>query len=91
MLETSYILNLGQFLKIAPELKRYLWQKLKLEKIQNMSRTTTKKQVNSLVPEVGITVVAIDNHMVVIQVLIRKNTIGDVLLDGGFGINIITK
>jgi hypothetical protein len=29
--------------------------------------------------------------MVVIQVQIRKNTIEDVLLDGGFGINIITK
>jgi hypothetical protein len=29
--------------------------------------------------------------MVVIQVQIGKNTIEDVLLDGGFGINIITK
>jgi hypothetical protein len=32
MLETSYTLNLGQLLKIALESKRYLWQKLKLEK-----------------------------------------------------------
>jgi hypothetical protein len=32
MLETSYTLNLGQLLEIALELKRYLWQKLKLEK-----------------------------------------------------------
>ncbi len=32
MLETNYTLNLGQLLKIALELKRYLWQKLKLEK-----------------------------------------------------------
>jgi hypothetical protein len=32
MLETSYILNLGQLLKIALKLKKYLWQKLKLEK-----------------------------------------------------------
>jgi hypothetical protein len=29
--------------------------------------------------------------MAVIQILIRKNTIEDVLLDGGFGVNIITK
>jgi hypothetical protein len=29
--------------------------------------------------------------MVVIQVQTRKNTIKDVLLDGGYGINIITK
>jgi hypothetical protein len=33
MLETNYILNLGQLLEIAPKLKRYLWQKLKPEKI----------------------------------------------------------
>ncbi len=39
--------------------------------------------------EVGIGVVAIDNHMVVIQIQIVENTIEDVLLDGGFGINII--
>jgi hypothetical protein len=32
MLETNYTLNLGQLLKIAPELKKYLWQKLKPEK-----------------------------------------------------------
>jgi hypothetical protein len=33
MLETSYNLNLGQLFKIAPKLKKYLWQKLKSEKI----------------------------------------------------------
>jgi hypothetical protein len=33
MLETSYTLNLGQLLKIAPKLKRYLWHKLKPNKI----------------------------------------------------------
>jgi hypothetical protein len=31
MLETSCTLNLGQLLKIAPQLKRYLWQNLKSE------------------------------------------------------------
>jgi hypothetical protein len=78
-------------LKIALELKRYLWQKLKPRNTQNLSRTTTKKQVGSSVLGVGTIVVAIDNHMVVIQVQIGKNTIEDVLLDGGFGINIITE
>jgi len=29
--------------------------------------------------------------MAIIEVQIRKNTIEDVLLDGGFGVNIITK
>jgi hypothetical protein len=44
-------------LKIAPELKQYLWQKLKPEKTQNVSKTTTNKQVGSLVLEVRIIVV----------------------------------
>ncbi len=56
-----------------------------------MRRATTNKQVSSLIPEVGIIVEKINNHMAVIQVQIGKNTIEDVLLDGGFGVNIITK
>jgi len=32
MLKTSYTLNLQQLLKIAHELKIYLWKKLKLKK-----------------------------------------------------------
>jgi hypothetical protein len=78
-------------LKIVPKLKRYLWQKLKLEKAQNLSRTTTKKQIGSSILEVGTTTVVINNHMAIIQVQIRKNTIEDVLLNGGSRINIITK
>jgi hypothetical protein len=61
------------------------------KKIQNLNIITTKKQVSSLIPEVGKIVVPIENHMVVLQVQIKKNTIEDVLLDGGFGINTITK
>jgi hypothetical protein len=91
MLETNYTLSLGQFLKIAFELKRYLWQKLKLEKIQNLNRITTKKQVGFSIPEAGIANVVIDNQMAVIQVQVGKNTIEDVLLYGGYGINIIIK
>ncbi len=91
MLKINYTLNLGQLLKIALELKRYFWQKLKLKKIQNVSKTTIHKQVNSLVLEVGTTTVAIDNHMAIFQVWIGKNTIKDVLWDGGYGVNIITK
>jgi hypothetical protein len=29
MLETTYILRLSQLLKITPNLKKYMWQKLK--------------------------------------------------------------
>jgi hypothetical protein len=90
ILKTSYTLNLGHLFKIAPKLKKYLWHKLKPKKTQNLSKITTKKQVGSCVPEVGTIAVAIDNHMAIIQVQIGKNTIDDVLLDGGSGINIIT-
>jgi hypothetical protein len=78
-------------LKIALELKMYLWKKLKPKKTQNLNKTTMNKQVNYSILEVGTTVVVMDNHMVVIQVKIRKNTIEHVLLGGGFGINIVTK
>jgi hypothetical protein len=46
--------------------------------------------MGSSVPEVGTFIIPINNHMAVIQVQIGKN-IEDVLFDGGFGINIITK
>jgi hypothetical protein len=49
MLETSYTLNLEQLLKIAPELKGYLWHKLKPEKSQFLSSAITKKQVGSTI------------------------------------------
>jgi hypothetical protein len=91
MLETSYTFSLKQLLKIALELNKYFWQKLKPKKIQNVSKTTTKKQVGYSVPKVRTTTITINNHMAVIQVQIGKNTIEDVLLDGGFKVNIIIK
>jgi hypothetical protein len=45
-----------------------MWQKLKLEKTPNVSKATTKKQAGFSILEVGTTIVAIDNHMVIIQV-----------------------
>jgi len=54
--------------KIAPKFKKYLWQKLKLEKTQNVSRATIDKQVGYSLLEVGTTIVTIDNHMAIIQV-----------------------
>jgi hypothetical protein len=65
--------------------------KAKTRKTHNLSRATIEKQVNISVLEVGIAIVTIDNHMAIIQVQIGNNTIKDVLLDGGFGVNIITK
>jgi hypothetical protein len=89
MLKTSYTLNMGQLLQIALKLKIYLWQKLKQKNTHNLIRATIEKQVGSLVPKVGIATIVIDNHMAIIQVQIKKNTIEDVLLDGGYIINII--
>jgi hypothetical protein len=63
----------------------------KTKKTQNLSKTTIEKQVGLLIPKVGTSTIAIDNHMVVIQVQIKKNTIEDVLLNGGSRINIIIK
>jgi hypothetical protein len=90
MLKINSTLNLKQLLKITPKLNKYLWQKLKLKKTQNVSKTTIEKQVGSLVTKVGTATITIDNHMAIIQVQIEKNTIENVLLNGGSRVNIIT-
>jgi hypothetical protein len=72
MLETRYILNLGQLFKIALELKKCLWMKLKPEKTQNVSKATMEKQVGFSIPEVGTIVIVIANHMAIIQVQLRR-------------------
>ncbi len=46
--------------------------KTKTKKTQNLTKATIEKQVGSLVPKVGTTTVAIDNHMAIIQVQIKK-------------------
>jgi len=66
-------------------------KRLKPQITQNLNKATIEKQVGSSVPKVGTTTIAIDNHMAVIQIQIKKNTIEDVLLDGGCRINIIIK
>ncbi len=48
------------------DLKKYLWQDMKLDKPQNVAKVITKKTIPSIVPEVTTTNVVIDNHMVVI-------------------------
>ncbi len=80
---------MGQLVKISQKLKKYLCWKLKPKKFENLSKVTTNKQVSSLGLEIGTIVVVIDNHMVDIQIQIRKNTIEDVVLDGGSIINFI--
>jgi hypothetical protein len=60
---------------------------LKRKKIQNVNKITTNKQVSSSI--LGTIIVTIDNHMAVIQIQMGKNTIKDVLLDGGCRVNFI--
>ncbi len=91
MLKISYTLSLGQLLKITFKLKKNLLQKLKPKKTKNFNKVTTNKQAGSSIREVGTIVVVVNNHLEIIQMQIRKNTIEDVLLDGGSGITIITK
>jgi hypothetical protein len=50
-----------------------------------------EKTNTSTILDFSITIVVIDNHMVVIQVQIGRNTIDNVLLDGGYRVNIIAK
>ncbi len=78
MLETSYTLNLRQLLKMALELKRYLWKKMKLDQ-------------PFVILEVAIVIITTNNHIVIIQIQIGKNTIEDVLLECGLGYYHCTK
>ncbi len=74
MLETKYTLNLGQLLRVIPDIKSYIFY------------VVPSKHV---LPELTTASISIDHQMAIIQVQVGKNFIEDVLLDGGFGINII--
>jgi len=71
MLETTYTLRLSQLLKITPNLKKYLWQKLKLKKPNITIKQMSKPSVTTMVEnhlELKTTTIEVDNQMVVIQV-----------------------
>jgi len=94
MLENTYTLKLGQLLTITPNLKKYMWQKLKLEKPNITTKVILKPNVIIVVEthsKVDIATIEIDNQMVVIQVHVGRNIVEDVLLDGRVSVNIITK
>jgi hypothetical protein len=94
MMETTYTLRLSQLLNIAPNLKKYMWQKLKPEKPYITTKVISQPSVATVIEtrfEVDITSLNVDNRMTVIQVQVGKNTIEDVLLNGRVSVNIITK
>ncbi len=77
VLETKYVINLGQLLKIVLYIKQYIFKLVKfLQLVQ---------------PKHAHVQVAIDHQMVMIHVHVGKNFIDDVLIDGGSRVNIITK
>jgi Fe-S cluster assembly ATPase SufC len=71
MLASTYILRLGQLLKIALNLKKYMWQKLKQKKPNITSKMILEPNVAIMVEthsEVDIATIKVNNQMAVIQV-----------------------
>jgi len=73
---TKYTLNLGQLLRVILDIKCYI-----------LSLVPSKLALLKL----AIASIAIDHQMVVMQVQVGIFFIEDVLLDGGFRVNIITE
>jgi hypothetical protein len=61
------------------------------DKPQNVAKTFIDKIVPFVIPKVAITSIVIDNRMAIIKVKIGKNIVKGVLLNGRYGVNIITK
>jgi hypothetical protein len=71
MLETTYILKLGQLLKVAPNFKKYMWKKLKLEKPNITTKTILEFSLDIIIEtrsKVDTTTIKVDNQMAIIQV-----------------------
>ncbi len=69
MMETTCTMRLGQLLKIAPDLKKYMWQKLKPKKPNITTKVILKPNVATMVEthyKVDITTLEVDNQMVII-------------------------
>ncbi len=79
VLETKYVINLGQLLKIVLDIKQYIFKPVK-----------TIQLVQLVQLEPTYVAVVINHQMDVIQVQIGKNFIDDVLIHGGSRINILT-
>jgi hypothetical protein len=87
-------MRLGQLLKITPNLKKYMWQKLKPKNPNISIKVISKPSVATMIEthsKVDIVNIEVNNQMAVIQIQVGKNIIEDVLLYGGTNVNIITK
>ncbi len=80
VLETKYVINLGHFVKIVPNIKWDIFKSVKYVQLV---------QPELVHPKPTCVAMAIDHQMAMIQVQVGKNFIDDVLIDGGSQINII--
>jgi len=93
-METTYTLKLGQLLKIEPNLKKNMWQKLKPKKPNITTQVIPKSNVAIVVEthsKLDIATIKVDNQMAIIQIQVGKNIVEDVMIDGGASVNIIIK
>jgi hypothetical protein len=70
-----------------------MWQKLKLEKPNIVTKQISKPNVAIVFEtqsKLNTTTIEVDNQMAVIQVQVGKNIVEHVLTDGGTSVNIIT-
>jgi hypothetical protein len=81
LFEIKHMLTPGQFFQLTPNLKQYVFSKFFVK----------QKLVPPLPSIPAVALVAIDPHMVIIQVHVGRNLVDDVLLNEGFGANIITE
>ncbi len=79
LLKSKHMLMLGQLFNIFLNLKQYVITMF----------SPDKKNITTIRPNSVITLVVINLHMVVIQIHVGKNIIEDVLLDGGYNVNIM--
>ncbi len=94
MPETTYVLKLSRLLKIAPDLKKYMWQKLKPKKLNITTKHISKPSIVTMVElhsKLNTITIEVSNQMVVIQVQVRKNIVENILINGGASVNIITE
>ncbi len=80
-MESKHTFTLGHLFKIASNLIQYVVTKF----------NPRKRTITVLRPTLVIASMAINRHMVMIHVKVGKSLVKDDLLDGGFGVNIMTK
>jgi hypothetical protein len=57
MLETSYTLKFGKLIKITPNLKKYLWYKMKTDKPHMNTKVVNEKTTTFVVPNINTIIV----------------------------------